>query len=105
MPKLYSSSNLDFRFSPLVSCRNCFKFSTPTYSAFEKQLFPYSPIFFISSHLFFNYASVNAWPVFSLKQFITYFQPALSRCVFGRIPFSIALIQMSQNVFNISLVQ
>jgi len=61
--------------------------------------------FFIPSHLFFNCAFVNACQVYFLKQFITYFQPALSKYVFNRIPFSIALIQMSQNMFNISLVQ
>jgi hypothetical protein len=52
-------------------------------------------LFFFLLDLFFNFAFVNAWPTCSLKHTITYSHLTLSKCVFGRMPFSIALIHMS----------
>ena len=61
--------------------------------------------FLIPSHLFLSWDFDNERPVWSLNDCTTNFQPALSKCVFGLTPLSITVMQMSQNVCNIALLQ
>ena len=61
--------------------------------------------FLIPSHLFLSWDFDNERHVWSLNDCTTNFQPALSKYVFGLMPLSIAVMQMSQNMCNIALLQ
>jgi hypothetical protein len=61
--------------------------------------------FLIPSYLFFSRDFDNESLVWSLNDCMTNFQLALSKCVFGLMPLSIAVIQMLQNVCNIAWLQ
>jgi len=61
--------------------------------------------FLISSYLFLSWDFDNERHVWSLNDCTTNFQPALSKCVFGLMPLLITVMQMSQNMCNIALLQ
>ena len=73
---------------------------------------PVSPInlfhnrqsFLQTSHLFFSWSFCNGLPVCSQNDFTIYFYPFRSKCELGRIPISIALMHISQNICKVSLL-